>query len=237
MRNNAITQLAIGAMMVAGLAQAQQTVLPPVSQHPALGRIEIPDSNYEIVFGMAELVPGPSAGRRAQGSVVTVYIANGEFLYLIDGQARQPFRVGDLAQVPESAFPTDGDGNAAAAAMAVYIVEKPKPAASTLLRPAQAPAATAGTPREQLLVSFDHLPEPALATAFLQCDREARARLLAMDEGVRCAMAWDALLRRVFANDVDALIAWWKVHRQEVKLDQAPDPAIASRSRGSRPAR
>lgn len=88
---------------------------------------------------------------------------------------------------------------------------------ATLLGPAHAPAQdvaeTAVTPREQMLASFDRLPEPALATAFLQCDRDARTRLLGMDEGVRCAMAWDALLRRVFANDVDALIAWWKVHR------------------------
>lgn len=94
---------------------------------------------------------------------------------------------------------------------------------AALLGPAHAPAwdlaGTAGTPREQMLASFDRLPEPALATAFLQCDRDARARVLGMDEGVRCAMAWDALLRRVFANDVDALIAWWKVHRDEGKLD------------------
>lgn len=112
---------------------------------------------------------------------------------------------------------------------------------ATLLGPAHASAQdvaeTAVTPREQMLASFDRLPEPALATAFLQCDRDARTRLLGMDEGVRCAMAWDALLRRVFANDVDALIAWWKVHREEVKLDQPPDPRTASRSRSSHTAR
>ena len=74
---------------------------------------------------------------------------------------------------------------------------------------------SAGTPREQLLARYDHMSEPALAATFLSCDREATARVLGPDDGVRCAMAWDALLRRVFAGDVDALIAWWQANREE----------------------
>jgi hypothetical protein len=30
---------------------------------------------------------------------------------------------------------------------------------------------------------------------------------------VRCAMAWDALLQRHFAGDVEALLAWWRTRR------------------------
>lgn len=127
MRKDSTTRLAIGALMFAGLAQAQQPTAPPVSQRPALARIEIPGSNHEIVFGMAEWIPGPHAGRRTHGGVVTVYIADGEFRYLIDGQPGQPYKVGDLAQIPERAFPIDGVGSGATAAMAVYIVEKQKP--------------------------------------------------------------------------------------------------------------
>lgn len=68
-------------------------------------------------------------------------------------------------------------------------------------------------PREQWLASFDRMSEPVLAAAFLRCDREASVRMLSFEDGVRCAMAWDALLRRVFFGDVDALIAWWRAHR------------------------
>jgi hypothetical protein len=32
-------------------------------------------------------------------------------------------------------------------------------------------------------------------------------------------MAWNALPRRVFAGDVDALIAWWLVHGDESAVD------------------
>lgn len=78
---------------------------------------------------------------------------------------------------------------------------------------------TPSTPREQLLARFEQMPEPVLATAFLRCDREARARVLSLDDGARCAMAWDALLRRAFGGDVDALIAWWRVNRGESTND------------------
>ena len=96
-------------------------------------------------------------------------------------------------------------------------------ATALLLGPAVALGAhdveSPSTPREQLLARFEHMSEPVLETAFLQCDREARARVLSLDEGARCAMAWDALLRRVFAGNVDALIAWWKVKREESTSD------------------
>lgn len=84
---------------------------------------------------------------------------------------------------------------------------------------AREPAEIPGTSREQLLARFERMSEPALATAFLRCDREARVRLLSLDDGAQCAMAWDALLRRVFAGDVDALIAWWRVNRDASTLD------------------
>ena len=74
-------------------------------------------------------------------------------------------------------------------------------------------------PREQWLASFDRMPEPALASLFLRCDREARVRVLDFADGVRCAMAWDALLKRVFDGDVNALIAWWRAHRGEHASD------------------
>ena len=64
-----------------------------------------------------------------------------------------------------------------------------------------------GTPREQLLAHFERMSEPALATAFLRCEREARVRALGPDEGALCAMAWDALLRREAAGNLERLVA------------------------------
>jgi hypothetical protein len=49
---------------------------------------------------------------------------------------------------------------------------------------------------------------------FLACDRASSDRLMAMDEGARCAMAWDTLLRRRFDGNVTALLAWWRAERE-----------------------
>ena len=124
MRRNFIGRLALGALLIAGVAQAQQ----PANQRPPLGKVAIPGSNYEIVFGMAELPRGSRMEHHPHPGVVMVYLADGEFWYLIDGQPAHPYEVGDAFQVPERAFPSEGHGGSAAAVMAVYIVEREKPA-------------------------------------------------------------------------------------------------------------
>lgn len=67
--------------------------------------------------------------------------------------------------------------------------------------------------REQWIAAFEQLPEARLRAFFLHCDRESREHLVQFDDAVRCAMAWDALLKRGFANDVNALLAWWREQR------------------------
>lgn len=70
--------------------------------------------------------------------------------------------------------------------------------------------------REQLLAAFDAMPRTRLQDLFLRCDRESSERLLDLSEAVPCGMALDALLKRQFAGDFGALLAWWRVHRLEV---------------------
>lgn len=69
--------------------------------------------------------------------------------------------------------------------------------------------------REQLLATFDKMPETQLKALFLDCSRQSSERLLAVDEAVPCAMAWDALLRRGFNGDIDALLTWWRANRSD----------------------
>ena len=138
MRRNFIGRLALGALLIAGVAQAQQ----PADQRPPLGKVAIPGSNYEIVFGMAEWLPGSPSEQHAHPGVVMVYVADGEFWYLIDGQRGQPYRAGDASHVRERAFPGESQGRSAAPVMAVYIVEKEKPAVAAAVPGAQQPAAS-----------------------------------------------------------------------------------------------
>jgi hypothetical protein len=67
--------------------------------------------------------------------------------------------------------------------------------------------------RDRLITAFEQLPMARLEGVFMACDQASSARLMAMDEGALCAMAWDALLRRRFEGDVEALLAWWRAER------------------------
>ena len=53
----------VAALSLAGLAYAQQAPLQPspIKRTP-LGKVDVPGSNYEVVFGITELVAGHKAG-------------------------------------------------------------------------------------------------------------------------------------------------------------------------------
>ena len=138
MRRNSISRLAmISAPLIAGFVQAQQPASPPASQRPQPDKVAIPGSNFEIVFGMAEWLPGSRTDRHAHPGVVMVYLADGAFWYLIDGETGRPHRVGDISHVPELAFPGEGQRSTAVPVMALYIIEKEKPAAAAAVTPSQ----------------------------------------------------------------------------------------------------
>jgi hypothetical protein len=77
---------------------------------------------------------------------------------------------------------------------------------------APAPAMMAGG-REHWLDRFARMPEQELQEIFLRCDRAATEHVLGFEEGATCAMAWDAMVRRLHAGDVDSLLAWWRANR------------------------
>jgi quercetin dioxygenase-like cupin family protein len=125
----------VSAFFLAGFVHAQQAPLQPspVKRTP-LGKAEVPGSNYEVVFGMAELTPGPKAGRHSHPGQVLAYVAEGEFWYLADGQPEKVYKAGDSFQIPAGAIHNEGGvGSTPTKVMAVYIVEKGKP----LVQPAE----------------------------------------------------------------------------------------------------
>ena len=75
--------------------------------------------------------------------------------------------------------------------------------------------------REHWLAAMNEWPLDRLKTYFLLCDLESRMHWMGLDDGARCAMAWDALLKRCFSGDVEAMLAWWRFHR----LQREPRPA------------
>ena len=86
-----------------------------------------------------------------------------------------------------------------------------------LLIPAAAPAQTAALapPQRQEVAYLEKLPEAALKTMYLTCARVSSERLLSFDEAIQCSTAAEILKRRSFGGDFNALLAWWRQHRDE----------------------
>jgi quercetin dioxygenase-like cupin family protein len=125
------------ALALAGVTYAQQPSSPvtpaPVKRTP-LGKVEVPGSNYEVIFGMAELTAGFKAGRHSHPGIVLAYILDGEFVLEVDGQPAKTFKTGESLQLPDKAVHNEGAAAGKPAKLiAVYVVEKGKP----LVQPAQ----------------------------------------------------------------------------------------------------
>ena len=76
-----------------GLAHAQQAPFQPspIKRTP-LGKVDVPGSNYEVVFGITELAPGPKTGRHSHPGPVLVYVAEGELPISSTANPRKPTR-------------------------------------------------------------------------------------------------------------------------------------------------
>jgi quercetin dioxygenase-like cupin family protein len=100
----------------------------------------VPNSNYEVVFGITELAAGFKAGRHSHPGQVMAYVAEGEFWYLVDGEPEKVYKVGEALQLPDRAIHNEGAaGDRPVKVIAVFVVEKGKP----LVQPAQPPDAKA----------------------------------------------------------------------------------------------
>ena len=120
------------AVLLGGFAHGQQT--PLAIKRTPLGKVDVPGCNYEVIFGIAELSPGPKTGRHSHPGPVLAYVVEGEFWYLIDGQSEKIYKAGEFFQVSHGAIHNEGaSGDKPVKVMAVYVVEKGKP----LVQPAQ----------------------------------------------------------------------------------------------------
>jgi quercetin dioxygenase-like cupin family protein len=127
MLNRSFVPLAVAALSIAGFAHAQQPAASAIKRTP-LGKVDVPGSDYQVVFGIAELTAGLKTGRHEHPGPLIVYVAEGEFWYAIDGQPERVYKAGESFQVPERAVHNEGAAGATSAkVMAVYIVKKGEP--------------------------------------------------------------------------------------------------------------
>lgn len=129
MLSRSLLVASLTSFLLGGIAEAQQAPLqpPPVKRTP-LGKVDVPGSNYEVVFGITELAAGFKSGRHSHPGQVMAYVTEGEFWYLMDGQPARVYKVGQVVQLPDGAIHNEGAaGDRPVKVIAVFVVEKGKP--------------------------------------------------------------------------------------------------------------
>ena len=62
---------------------------------------------------------------------------------------------------------------------------------------------------------FAQLSGACLKELYLRCSRESSQGLLDFGEAALCSSGHEALLKSEFGGDFNALLAWWRVHRDD----------------------
>lgn len=68
--------------------------------------------------------------------------------------------------------------------------------------------------RDAALSRYEQLPQYCLEAMFMRCSTEAGLQLLDFGSAATCSIGYEALLRRGFAGDFHALMAWWRAQRK-----------------------
>lgn len=64
-----------------------------------------------------------------------------------------------------------------------------------------------------VMAHMERLSEAALKSLYLRCADESSRRVLSLHEAIECSIAADVLKERGFGGDFDAMLAWWRRHR------------------------
>ena len=80
---------------------------------------------------------------------------------------------------------------------------------------------------DKVRVHLERLTEHDLKALYLRCASASTARVLDRDDAAYCTLAADTLQRNHFRGDFDAMLTWWRAHR-----DGPLGPQDARRSGG-----
>ena len=95
-----------------------------------LRRVDVPNSNYEVVLVIVEVPADTSVGRHTHPGTVVGYVIEGEYTMLIDGRPPQALKPGESLEVPSGVVHDERTGDKPAKLLAVFTVEKGKPLAT-----------------------------------------------------------------------------------------------------------
>jgi len=132
MRKLLVAVALLAWMGLPGVVAAQQpgAATPAIKRTP-LQKADVPTGTYEVITGTAEIAPNTNIGRHSHPGIETGYVLEGEMTLLVEGQPPLALKPGDSYKVPEHAIHDARTGSSPAKVLAVYIVEKGKPLATS----------------------------------------------------------------------------------------------------------
>lgn len=95
-----------------------------------LRRVDVPHTNYEIVYALVEIPANSNAGKHTHPGTAFGYLLDGDYTVLVDGSATLKVNPGETWEVPPNVIHDEHTGSAGAKILAVFTVEKGKPLAS-----------------------------------------------------------------------------------------------------------
>ncbi len=132
MRIGITTATIVSALAFSTMVLAQDKP-PPVSPSPVkrtvLGKVEVPNSNYEVVTAMVEIAPGFKAGRHFHPGIVFGNVSDGELWIAPDGQPEQVVKAGEAVTLPDKIVHNEGNASSEKPLKMIvtYVIEKGQP--------------------------------------------------------------------------------------------------------------
>jgi quercetin dioxygenase-like cupin family protein len=127
-------------VFLAGLALAlcAATALhaqPPGVQRQVLERMAGPADGQEVLLVRVEIAPGAATGRHSHPGIETGYVAEGEVVMQVDGEAPRTLVAGDSYLIPAGRIhDVRVVGARPARALATFVVERGRPLATPAAR-------------------------------------------------------------------------------------------------------
>lgn len=109
---------------------ANQSAQASSVKRTILRRLDVPNSNYEVVLVQVDAPAHSSAGRHTHPGAVMGYVVEGEYTMLIEGRPPQTLKPGESLEVPSGVVHDEKTGARPATLLAVFTVEKGKPLAT-----------------------------------------------------------------------------------------------------------